>query len=316
MIKKFIVFILLLFAIFLFYSTQIEPSFVTVNNKTIHIPNWKDELNGFKIGIISDLHIGSRKVDLKKVEKIVNLMNAQNPDLIVLLGDFDPLLMHYSRIEPADISASLRKLKARYGVISILGNHDYKPEGIIQPMLLRAGINVLENESTYIFPKNKKVRIVGLKDHWFFWPDPAKEIGKTEKNVPVILLGHNPDIFPKVPKKVSLTLSGHTHGGEVSLPIAGSPTVPSKYGQRYAKGYIVENNKHLFVTKGIGTTSGLRFGNVPEIAVLTLYNQNDKTKITYTNPKFGFRENHIPKLSSLWKFISGNYSCYRQKRLI
>ena len=71
---------------------------------------------------------------------------------------------------------------------------------------------------------------------------------------PLILITHNPDIFPKVPPRVSLTLAGHTHGGQVNLPVVGRLVLPSKYGQRYAMGHIVEGGRHLFVGGGIGTS--------------------------------------------------------------
>lgn len=296
--KKFIIFLLIGFTIIL-YMTAIEPSRLVLRTESVFLPNWNKNLNGFKVGVISDMHIGYGKTDLKKVERIVILMNAQRPDLIVLLGDFDAQGISDSKIAPASISSSLKKLKAPYGVIAILGNHDYEPAGIVKKILLDSHITVLENESKYIYPKKQKVRIVGLKDLWHFHPDPATIIGKSDKNIPTIVLEHNPDLFAQMPALVSLTLSGHTHGGEITLPFFGSPTVPSEFGQRYRKGYIVENNKHLFVTSGIGTLSGARFFNAPEIIILKLHPQTPKKKITNTKANKGFKLNYIPHYRSL-----------------
>jgi predicted MPP superfamily phosphohydrolase len=88
---------------------------------------------------------------------------------------------------------------------------------------------------------------------------------------PIIVLTHNPDIFPLIPPRVSLSLAGHTHGGQVNIPLIGRPIVPSKFGQRYAYGLIEENGKKLFVTEGIGTSIvPVRFRAAPEIVLLTI----------------------------------------------
>ncbi|HMA15210.1 MAG TPA: hypothetical protein VKP12_10525, partial [Kiloniellaceae bacterium] len=88
---------------------------------------------------------------------------------------------------------------------------------------------------------------------------------------PVILLSHTPDVFPEVPAGVALTLAGHTHGGQVYIPLIGRPVVPSKYGERYARGHIVEHGRHLFVSSGIGTAVlPVRFLTPPELVVITL----------------------------------------------
>jgi predicted MPP superfamily phosphohydrolase len=88
---------------------------------------------------------------------------------------------------------------------------------------------------------------------------------------PVIVLEHNPDVFPDVPERVALTLAGHTHGGQVALPLLGRPIVPSRYGQRYAYGLVVEGGRSLFVSPGIGTSIlPVRFRVPPEISLVTV----------------------------------------------
>jgi len=123
--------------------------------------------------------------------------------------------------------------------------------------------------------------------------------------VQTIVLSHNPDIFPQIPNNISLTLSGHTHGGEIYIPVLGSPTVPSVFNQRYRKGYVVENNKNLYVSGGVGTLSRIRFCNSPEISILKLYAQDNKHKILNTKPKSGFTKNYIPYYNHL---IKNNFS--------
>ena len=92
----------------------------------------------------------------------------------------------------------------------------------------------------------------------------------------MIVLSHDPDLFPRMPERVALTLAGHTHGGQVAIPLLRRPLLPSSYGERYARGHIVEQGRHLLVTSGIGT-SGLpiRFLAPPEVLILSLRNPCD-----------------------------------------
>lgn len=276
----FIICILVILTDMLFF----EPNFLLVKQKSLYLPFWDKQLDGFKISVISDLHIGTHFVGLNKLNKIIQKSNSYEPDLVVLLGDIDAVSVSSSGINPESITGALNNLKSKYGVISVLGNHDYEPEGIVKNIINNANITLLENTDKYIC--NNRIRIVGFKDLWHHYLNTEKIIGKKNRSS-IIVLAHNPDSFYDMPDYVSLTLSGHTHGGEVYLPFIGSPFVPSKYGQRYRKGYIVENNRHLYVSGGVATLSRIRFLNPPEISVLTLYSQNEKSKITNTKPLKG-----------------------------
>jgi predicted MPP superfamily phosphohydrolase len=111
----------------------------------------------------------------------------------------------------------------------------------------------------------------GVSDLWEGVHDVARTLRAVPDTVPVLLLTHNPDIFPTVPARVNLTLAGHTHGGQVRIPLYGPPIVPSRYGRRYAAGHVSENGRHLFVTTGTGTSIlPVRFLVPPEIVVLEL----------------------------------------------
>ena len=107
------------------------------------------------------------------------------------------------------------------------------------------------------------------------WAEGKFDVGRSASAIlsgaPVILLTHNPDVFPRVPQRVSVTLAGHTHGGQVALPLIGRPIVPSQFGQRYAAGHIVEGGRHLFVATGVGTSIlPVRFRVPPAVVILTL----------------------------------------------
>lgn len=288
--RKFSSFLLLFIILLILWGVQIEPRLLFVKNVDLFIPNWPKSLNDTKVAVISDLHIGSKSINFKKIEKIVQKINAEDPDLIFILGDYDTYLISKSKIPPERISKSLKKLKAKYGVVSILGNHDIAHQEIVKDMLSNAKIKLLEDEKVNIKIKNKNINVIGSKDLWHF-PDTRKVVNMTKKTKgPILFLAHNPDTFDDIPPNISLILSGHNHGGEVRFPFVGAPFVPSEYGQRFIKGHVAENNKHIYITSGIGSLTRVRFGNIPEIVILHLYSQDGEKQIiadTTTHKNFG-----------------------------
>lgn len=294
--KKIIIFFLItaVFAVAaVFDALCIEPNLLIVKNENLYIPNWDKGLNGFKVAVISDLHIGSKFVDLKKAKTISKKINSKNPDLVVFLGDFDSKTIQNAGYKKEELTEVFASFKNKYGKIAILGNHDYAtPMPVFTKKFLKdANVTVLENSSKTILVNGKKLTITGFKDPWYFDINP-EEIIKPPIEPSTIVLSHSPDTFPEIPGRVSLSLSGHTHGGEINFPFFGSPVVPSKFGQRYRKGYIVEDGKHLYVSGGVATLSGARFLNPPEVSILTLYCEDSKHKIKNTKPKTGFNEKH------------------------
>ena len=297
----FFVFIVGVLTLVFLDARYIEPNLLFVQNKTLYLPNWDERLNGFKIAAISDLHIGTNGMDSDKLNAIIQKVNAKNPDLIVLLGDFDSKAIQNVGYSDEELSTIFKKFKAKYGVIAILGNHDYHhPYPVrIRKFLSDAGVKILENEDTYIYSAGASLNITGFKDLWYFKSRPD-EVLRPDIVGPVIVLSHNPDLFFDMPKSVSLTLSGHTHGGEISLPLLGSPIVPSEFGQRYRKGHIIEDGKHLYVVGGVATLSGFRFLNPPEIVILNLYSETGHKKIMNTRVKRGFNKKHWKKCVEIY----------------
>jgi len=256
------------------WAFVLEPSCVSVRHPTITLLGWHAEHNDLKIAVLADLHVGAPHMSLHKLQEIVERTNAEAADLVVLLGD---LVIHGVLggrfIEPEPITEVLKNLWAPCGVIAVLGNHDWWYNGErVGKALQQAGIHVLENDVMRIDREGQSFWLAGLADLWTRKPDIEATLRRIplDRN-PIIMLTHNPDVFPDIPARVSLTLAGHTHGGQVNLPFIGRPIVPSQFGQRYAIGHITEQGRHLFVSGGIGTSIiPMRFRVPPEIVILTI----------------------------------------------
>jgi len=274
------------------YALGIEPVLrLAVRRYRPALPAWPAGFR-LRVGIIADLHAGGPTMLPRRIAGIVEAMEGLRPDLVVFLGDLNashPFVTE--RVPPAHSAAILARLRPSLGLHAVLGNHDWwddpaavragrrgeRPE--TERALLAAGIPVLENTAVRLRHEGRAFWLAGLGSMWAFggrmgrWrgvDDLPATLAGAPDGAPVILLAHEPDIFPRVPPRVALTLSGHTHGGQVRLP--GVPLrVPSKFGARYAHGHIVEDGRHLIVSAGLGT-SGLpvRFGVPPEIVLVEL----------------------------------------------
>ncbi len=265
--------IVLLLAGVVFWGFLIEPGRLVVREQTIQIDNWPQPLDGLRIAVLSDIHADDWFIDDKKLRAIVERTNQLQPELIVILGDYMASNGHVTRrVEPEHFGAILKDLRAPLGVYSVLGNHDWWYGGLkVRRGLEENGIQVLENEAIHFDARGTTVWLVGLADLWTRRQDIAETVAMVPEGAPVIALTHNPDIFPDLPQRVPLLLAGHTHGGQVRFPLIGSVVEASEYGERYGMGHVFENNHHLFVTTGIGTSIvPVRFGVPPEIVLLTI----------------------------------------------
>lgn len=270
------------------YSYFVEPRELEVRSTELAIFGLDPGLDGLKIVLISDVHGGSNDVTEAKLTEVTALANEQDPDLIVLLGDFvsrDKSAGDRRLKMPMPVVAdNMAGLRAKLGVFAVLGNHDgeYGDE-LVSAELTRVGIRVLQNEVAVIERNGRPLRILGFKDHlnlnrrWRRTSEDAIKLLESTGDGDLIALEHSPDIMEVITgeklisPKLRLVLAGHTHGGQVWLPILGRAIIPSSFGQKFAYGHVRENGIDLFVTSGIGTSIlPIRFLVPPEIVVLTL----------------------------------------------
>lgn len=253
------------------WSVLIEPARLVVRPVLIHSRGWPAGRAPLRIAVLTDLHVGSFRNGLDRLADVVERTNEQNADVVLLLGDY--IQGHAgARVPPEEIATRLARLHAPDGVVSVLGNHDWWYDGQrVRQALERVGIRVLENDAVAVGTGPSRFWVAGVGDLYTRPVGIAAALSTVPAGEPVILLSHNPDVFPGVPPRVALTLAGHTHGGQVALPWIGRPIVPSQYGQRYAYGLVVEEGRLLYVSPGIGTSIvPVRFRVPPEITVVTL----------------------------------------------
>jgi predicted MPP superfamily phosphohydrolase len=234
------------------------------------------------ITVIADLHVGGPNLGRERVREVVELANAQQSDLIVLLGDYVATHAFVTERVPYDVWAGeLGALKAPLGTWAVLGNHDWRVgASAVRRALSGAGIPVLENDVVRLGEGASRFWLAGLGDQLAYKIGHSRYVGVddlpgTLRQVtgaePLILLAHEPDIFTRVPDRVALTIAGHTHGGQVRLPLIWPVFVPSAYGARFAYGHIVEQSRHMIVSGGIGTSIvPARLGIPPEIVRIQL----------------------------------------------
>jgi predicted MPP superfamily phosphohydrolase len=205
-----------------------------------------------------------------RLRRIVAQANALHPDIVLIAGDFiSDRWLKTRAYTYREALASLADIKAPLGSVAVLGNHDYwrGPRGA-RTELERLGVAVLVNSAVRRGPL-----AVGGLDYDF------TRRGSLQRTLPQlrrlggapVMLAHSPDLFPRIPADIPLMLAGHTHCGQIRLPLIGALATNSRYGQRYACGLVRENGRTLVVTAGLGVSVlPFRFGAVPDMWLITL----------------------------------------------
>ncbi|CAN5620363.1 metallophosphoesterase [soil metagenome] len=272
-------------SLFLSYAYFIEPRQFVVIEETLAVPHWGPNLNGLRVVTIADLHTGSNYAPLERIRYVVEQANTQDPDIIVLLGDYvsesrwdrDCIRSERARTDctelkiPAEqIADSMKGLTAKHGVYAVIGNHDwYHNEDTIYRFFENvSGIHVLNNEIAEIAINGETLRIWGIEDWYRNRRVPLEALGAVEKRN-IIAITHNPDTSLNTPEGFAIMFAGHTHGGQLNWPIFGPIAVFND--PRFMDGHAVVDGKHVYVSSGVGTSVvPFRFRVPPEINVITL----------------------------------------------
>ncbi len=272
------------------YAFAIEPGFLLrTQHYALTPPRWTPGLK-LRLALLADPHLVEPHMPLRRWGRIVDAANAMEADLILLLGDY--VAGHFFRtgtVPVAQMASVAQKLRAPLGVHAILGNHDWWDDLSAQraghgPILAQRalednGIPVLANRAIRLSKDNMPFWLSGTdsmvaisrgRGRFEGRDDLAATLAQVTDDAPVVHLAHEPDLFTRIPARVSLTLSGHTHGGQVRL-FGWSPVTPSAFGNRFAYGHVVEGDRHLIVSGGLGCSiMPVRFGVPPEITLIDL----------------------------------------------
>ncbi len=266
-----IYFILVITLLFL-YSKYIEPYNLTIKEYKIENKYLPKSFDGIKIVHFSDIHLGST-VDIKYLDKIVNLINKQNPDIVVFTGDMLDKRRTLNDSEIESVKKSLSKIKSNLGNYAVSGNHDIKQLDTYKK-IMDTNFTILDNEEKLIYYKeNTPISIVGLSD-----PSETKinyDVLEKENDYYRFVLCHEPDEYKKISNySFNVMFSGHSHGGQVRLPFIGKIYTPIG-AKTYYDDYYKLDNKEIFISNGIGTTRiDIRFNSAPSINLYRLYAQN------------------------------------------
>lgn len=271
------------------YGFVIEPRHrLVVTRYAPVLPGWNRALR-LRVAVLADFHVGEPTMPLDRIAEIVEATNRLFPDLILLLGDYpsDPSVTT-RKIPLIDFARVVEALRAPLGVHAILGNHDWWDDreaqrtrrGPVesQRVLEARGIPVMDNTVQRLVKDGEAFWIAGLGDQEPFLPrgdrrgrdDLPGTLARVTDDAPILLMAHEPYIFPAVPDRVALTLSGHTHGGQVRL-FGHSPLGPFTRGRDLTYGHVVEGRRHMIVSGGFGVSRvPIRIGVPPEIVLVEL----------------------------------------------
>ena len=270
------------------YAFGIEPHRLVVTRYAPRLPRWTPGLS-LRVAVLADFHVCEPFMPLDRVAEIVDATNALAPDLILMLGDYPAAgRIAWRKVALPDFARVVAGLRASLGTYSILGNHDWWDDEAAQAVrggvpqarrvLEAVGIPVMENDALRLTQDGHPFWIAGLGDQQPFLiydddngrDDLPGTMAKITDDAPVLLMVHEPNIFPEVSDRVSLTLAGHTHGGQIRL-FGHSPAIRPIEGYDYAYGHAVTGGRHMIVSGGFGVSRiPVRLGVPPEIVLLEL----------------------------------------------
>lgn len=249
-----------------YYGATRDP---VVVRYSVGLAKWPAGAPPLRIVQLSDIHVAWPDMSIERVAGIVEQVNALKPDLVVITGDFVGGKIWDRKVANLDEAlVPLTKLRARYGIIAVRGNHD---SSYWTPIVFaRTPIRMLQNRWIAVGP----ITVAGVDD-LSAWLNPVtgaqRAVAGAPADLPLIMLSHEPDFFQWLPKPVDLLIAGHTHGGQIVLPLLGTRSTGSRFTDRHLRGLFSEHGQQMIVSSGLGTSLvPLRIGVPPEVAVITL----------------------------------------------
>jgi len=258
------------------YAWFVEPQMLVVRRVEVVSEQWHGA--PLTIAVLSDTHVGGPHVNAARMGRIVQRVNSLRPELVVLLGDYVNGHHHPFERTPAENQeitggiATFAALRARYGTVAVIGNHDvWYDRTDVTTALQDAGIAALWNRHIVVHRTGgDPLVIAGIADLTTGEPDFAAALDGAPAGANTIMLSHSPDPFAQMPPGPALMLAGHGHCGQVTIPLIGRPILPL-INKRYGCGLVQERGEQMYVTGGIGTSMlPVRFLNPPEIVLITL----------------------------------------------
>lgn len=265
-----VIYIILFISLILLYSRYIEPYNLTLHEYKIKNNLLPKNFDGLKIVHFSDVHYG-RTVDKKYLDKIVDKINNQNPDIVIFTGDFLDKDVKINDKELENIKKSLSKIKSKIGNYAVNGNHDTTDINTFNK-IMDSNFTILNNEEELIyFEDDTPISLVGLTDLSETKIDYS--VFDKENKYFRIVLAHEPDTLENIKNNdINVMLAGHSHGGQVRFPFIGPIIIPTG-AKKYYNFYYKEDETELFVSNGIGTsTINFRFLSRPSINLYRFYN--------------------------------------------
>lgn len=242
-----------------------EANSLSLEHVEIPLKRLPPKLDGFRIIQLSDTH-HSPFTDLKHIERAVKIANRLKPDMFMLTGDY----VSHERQYIAPVAAVLGKLKSRHGTYACLGNHDHWTDAELVTDLFRGeGINMLVNEGFRFEARGSSFWLCGVDDYMVGKTDVPAALKGAFPDEMKLLLAHNPIIFREAARlRVDLTLSGHTHGGQIKVRDPEKRILPQR---KLKAGLHARRSSQIYITRGIGTVVvPLRYQCPPEISLIEL----------------------------------------------
>ena len=258
--------LVLAFAGYGYYEATRDP---VVVRYSVGLAKWPAGAPPLRIVQLSDIHVAWPDMPVERVARIVAQVNRLKPDLVVITGDFvggkiwDRKIVNFD-----DALVPLTKLRARYGTVAVRGNHD---SSYWTPIVFsRTPIRMLQNRWIAVGP----ITVAGVDD-LTGWLNPVigaqRAVAGAPTDRPLIMLSHEPDFFQWLPRPVDLLICGHTHGGQIILPLVGTRSTGEAFTDKHLRGLFAEHGQRMIVSSGLGTSMvPLRIGVPPEVAVITL----------------------------------------------